>query len=549
MNTRRRSKKTTSTYSNALSAPSLAVAIDLDQKSAQAASTEQFTNSASSSPQTNTRGQPTSLKIAAAGESSEPPRKKARRASKKAASKFSNTSQTQTSSTLPVVVPELPMGHSAEPSTTPSSTTLETDKPVHSNYPTDFPVSEELTEPLPDTASRRLELNGFISRHKSPATTLWSLVLATPVSTLPASTAPLITTSKIAQTDIPVLPKPLASLSPPDEPSETSRMTTRRMSKKTGSVSRKTLHAPTIQSGSIIDPELIEIEYMRKSTRPSLTPDVGSPAASAGPATPPTRHKTNTVSNMPHCATSDSDSPLNELSNTPELDMGALKRQREEDDDEIDWLRPKNPIFYGADFQPRKQAASNDSPSGTNSPARKSRGGGGGARKRGGKPGNGRGGRGRARGGGRAGRGGGDSPDRKAATDPEAKALLASMKARQQDLKKFFSHVGSYQIDTLEGMSTKDISQLQRKPNAHKKLAEHEALLESLDQSRKGAEDQIQGKYRLAEEVALREYEAEKRILEERCKRIGKLPGSCNISFLTFFSSRGANRAHQRRRG
>ena len=548
MNTRRRSKKTTSTYSNALSAPSLAVAIDLDQKPAQAASTEQSTNSASSSPQTNSRGRPTSLKIAAAGESSEPSRKKARRASKKAASKFSNISQTQAFSTLPAVVPELPMGHSPEPSTAPSSTTLETDKPVHSNYPTDFPVSEELTEPLPDTASRRLELNGFISRNKNPTTTLWSLVLTTPASILPASTTPPITTSKIAQTDTPVLPNPLASLSPPDERSETSRMTTRRRSKKTGTVSRKTLHAPTIQSGAIIDPEPMEIEYMQKSTRPSLTPDVGSPAASTGPATPPTRHKTNTASTMPHCPTSDSDSPLTDLSTTPELGTGALKRKREEDDDEIAWLRPKNPIFYGADFRPRKQAASNDSPSGTNSPARKTRGGGG-ARKRGGKPGNGRGGRGRARGGGRAGRGGGDSPDRKAATDPEAKALLASMKARQQDLKKFFSHVGSYQIDTLEGMSTKDISQLQRKPNAHKKLAEHEALLESLDQSRKGAEDQIQVKYRLAEEVALREYEAEKWILEERCKRIGKLPGSCNISFLTFFSSRGANRAHQRRRG
>ena len=185
-------------------------------------------------------------------------------------------------------------------------------------------------------------------------------------------------------------------------------------------------------------------------------------------------------------------------------------------EEEIDWLHPKNPIFYGADGRPQDTTASNDPPSGTGSPARKGRGGGNG-KKRGGFGGaGGRGRGGRARGGGRAGRDGDDQPEKKTVLSAEAKEAIAALKARQQELKKIFHVVGEYQIDLLDNMSNRDLAKLIRKPGAHKKVPEYEELLEALDDLKEKAHSVTRESYRVALEAEERLFEGEKAVIEQR---------------------------------
>ena len=324
--------------------------------------------------------------------------------------------------------------------------------------------------------------------------------------------------------------------------SKSSPRTTRRTSRKIEPVNRIDSRAPPILSATIVDPDPLEVAWTQNSTSPTTqSSEIPKDNHSDAPATPVASLQTDLASftsnsnrndaseslltslasKTPSCDADQSSDSLEEILTPSDYVATSEKRTREAEDDETDWIRPKRPTFYSADFKPRKTAASNDSPSGTNSPARKTRGGGA-SRKRGGKPGNGRPGRGRARGGGRAGRNGGDSPDRKNATDPEAKALLATLKARQQDLKRFFAHVGNYQLDTLEAITNRDISLLQRKPNTHKKVPEYDSLLEDLGQHRERAEELAHARHEVAEAAAMQEYEAEKWIIEERCKMTGK---------------------------
>ena len=186
------------------------------------------------------------------------------------------------------------------------------------------------------------------------------------------------------------------------------------------------------------------------------------------------------------------------------------------EEEEIDWLHPKNPIFYDAYGRPQDTTASNDPPSGTGSPARKARGGGNG-KKRGGFGGTGGRGRGgRARGGGRAGRNGGDSPERKTVLGPEAKETIAGLKARQQELKKLFGVVGDYQADLLDSMLNRDLSKLIRKPGAHKKVPEYEEVLEELDDAKEKADAITRERYRVTFEAEKRRFEGEKAIIERR---------------------------------
>lgn len=178
-------------------------------------------------------------------------------------------------------------------------------------------------------------------------------------------------------------------------------------------------------------------------------------------------------------------------------------------------VNPKNPVIYGANCKPKERTTSNGSPSATSSPARRPRGGGAG-RGRGG-AGNGRGGKGRPRGGGRSGRAG-DSPERRRALGPEAKALIASLKTRQQELKKFFSTVGTYQADLLEMMASRDLNKLIRKSKAHKQVPDYDETIEDLGEKRDEANELARKKYEVALEAEMQLFEAEKQVIENRFK-------------------------------
>lgn len=138
-----------------------------------------------------------------------------------------------------------------------------------------------------------------------------------------------------------------------------------------------------------------------------------------------------------------------------------------------------------------------------------------------------RGGRGQGNGGGRRGRfrgrggrgGGGGSPDppeRRLPLTQEEKGVVSLLKARQQELKRFFSTIGAQQLDILEQMASRDISKISKKANAHKKVPEYDEIVDELQSARQDAEDTIRKRYDIEVESELRKYEAEKEVLEQQ---------------------------------
>ena len=130
-----------------------------------------------------------------------------------------------------------------------------------------------------------------------------------------------------------------------------------------------------------------------------------------------------------------------------------------------------------------------------------------------------RGNRGTARGRpGRARGRGGDSPDRNRLLFPENKVLISALKARQQELRKFFSTVGGYQADVLEQIASKDIARLVRKAKAHRQVPEHETVLDDIAGEREKATATIRRHFEIATAAELRRVEAEKEVTNKRFK-------------------------------
>lgn len=137
-----------------------------------------------------------------------------------------------------------------------------------------------------------------------------------------------------------------------------------------------------------------------------------------------------------------------------------------------------------------------------------------------GRRGRGRGGRGgRGRGGGRAGRNE-DSPEppkKRIITEAE-KEILADLKARQSELKKFFKEAGAQQNEALNLLATRDLGKIARKSKAHEKVPDYESLLDALRGRREEAEQLVRRRYDYDLQHAKNLLDAEKEVIEQRYK-------------------------------
>lgn len=180
-------------------------------------------------------------------------------------------------------------------------------------------------------------------------------------------------------------------------------------------------------------------------------------------------------------------------------------------------------IMYGADGQTQYTPAYAASAGSTGSATRggKSNGRGGTRGGRGGAANN-RGRHTRARGRGRD----EDSPEPPLPkrTQPNDDALLIKYaKARQAELRKFFSIVGSQQAEILESLATRDLNRLAKKPKAHKQVPEFDEVTEHLERKRKETEDQIRKQYEIAIAAEELRLEGEKAAVANTLKVMFKL--------------------------
>ncbi|KAK5237922.1 hypothetical protein LTR47_001015 [Exophiala xenobiotica] len=173
-----------------------------------------------------------------------------------------------------------------------------------------------------------------------------------------------------------------------------------------------------------------------------------------------------------------------------------------------------NPTTSNTDVTARKRPASNSEDSETRSPRRPAKGA---TRARKGGQGNGANNR-RGKLKGRRGRGG-DSPEppnRRRPMTQDERVEISMLKARQHELKRFFSVVGAQQVDILEQLASRDLSKLARKPKAHEKVPEYDTIVENLDATMQDIQDMIRTRNRIQVEHEMQRMEQEKHVIEQQ---------------------------------
>jgi hypothetical protein len=169
--------------------------------------------------------------------------------------------------------------------------------------------------------------------------------------------------------------------------------------------------------------------------------------------------------------------------------------------------------------EPEPVDAEKESTSESRSPKKSTRGGGGG-RGRGGYSGNAGGRKPNKQKPKNGGAGGGrDSPDpplRKGPLTQDDRVEISMLKARQHELKKFFSVVGNQQIDILDKLATKDLSKISRKPKAHKHVPEFDQVTETLEALKNQTRDDFVTKRDLQFEYEKQRLEHEKEVIEQQ---------------------------------
>lgn len=141
------------------------------------------------------------------------------------------------------------------------------------------------------------------------------------------------------------------------------------------------------------------------------------------------------------------------------------------------------------------------------------------------------GGRGRGRGGrfptggGRGGRKARESGDRDDSEPPsknhltnEERETIATLKARQHELKKFYQTVGAQQTDVLDLLAGRDLAKLVKKAKAHKKVPEYDEVTENLQERVREMSDLFQKKYETDVEHANKQLTTEKELLYKSFK-------------------------------
>lgn len=122
--------------------------------------------------------------------------------------------------------------------------------------------------------------------------------------------------------------------------------------------------------------------------------------------------------------------------------------------------------------------------------------------------------------------GGRDSPDpplRKGPLTQDDRVEISMLKARQHELKKFFSVVGNQQIDILDQLAIKDLSKLSRKPKAHKHVPEYDEVTEALEALKHKTQEELFTKRNLQLKHESEHLEQEKEVIEHQYRtRVGE---------------------------
>ncbi|KIW19951.1 hypothetical protein PV08_00526 [Exophiala spinifera] len=121
---------------------------------------------------------------------------------------------------------------------------------------------------------------------------------------------------------------------------------------------------------------------------------------------------------------------------------------------------------------------------------------------------------------GRRGRGG-DSPEppnRKRPLTQDERVEISMLKARQHELKKFFSAVGAQQVDILDQLASRDLSKLARKPKAHQKVPEYETVIDGLNSTMEDIQDLMRTRKRVQLEQEMQRLDLEKEVIEQQFK-------------------------------
>jgi len=193
----------------------------------------------------------------------------------------------------------------------------------------------------------------------------------------------------------------------------------------------------------------------------------------------------------------------------------SIEESESKVDDGLEFVSPSL-VIDGADAQTRNRPGSYRAASATGSPKKSTRGGGSGRGGRGGWHGNG-GGRGRPRHRGRGGRG--DSPEpppRKRLLTEDDRLEISYLKARQQELKRFFSMVGAQQVEILDQISSRDLNKLVRKAKAHRLVPEFEALVGQLEARQEETCDMIRTRNQAQVEHEKQRMAQEREVIERQ---------------------------------
>lgn len=101
----------------------------------------------------------------------------------------------------------------------------------------------------------------------------------------------------------------------------------------------------------------------------------------------------------------------------------------------------------------------------------------------------------------------------------EDKRLLAYIRARQAELKRFYATVVVQQKEALEMMTSRDLTRLLKKQNAHTKVQEYQEVVTQLQRKEQGTKDIISEEYKLQVALADEWKKAQEEIIEGQMHR------------------------------
>jgi hypothetical protein len=94
--------------------------------------------------------------------------------------------------------------------------------------------------------------------------------------------------------------------------------------------------------------------------------------------------------------------------------------------------------------------------------------------------------------------------------------VISTIKARQQELKRFFGVVGNQQVEILDQLALRDLSKMAKKAKAHKNVPEYDAIVESLDERMKDAQDLARTRYDIQMRHEEQRLQQEKEVIEQQ---------------------------------